>query len=427
MNQISLEEIPVVTGNQYLDSPLAEPDQTPLHGAKETGRYGEFGGQYIPETLMNEVQNVERAYLEAREDPTFLNELERLLTEYAGRPSLLYYAENMTRDLGGAKIYLKREDLNHTGSHKINNVLGQALLAKRMGKTRIIAETGAGQHGVAAATAAALLGLECEIFMGLEDTKRQTLNVYRMELLGATVHAVESGTATLKDAVNEAMREWTRRVDDTLYVLGSVMGPHPFPMMVRDFQRVISREARAQILEREGKLPDVVTACVGGGSNAIGMFYEFIPDSSVRLIGCEAAGRGVETGETAATIATGSIGVFHGMKSLFCQDEDGQIAPVYSISAGLDYPGIGPEHAHLAKTGRAEYVPITDQEAVNAFEYVARQEGIVAAIESSHAVAEVIKIAPEMPRDSIIICCLSGRGDKDVAAIARYRGKDIHD
>ncbi|MCI6585041.1 MAG: tryptophan synthase subunit beta [Mobiluncus sp.] len=376
---------------------------------------------------MNEVQNVERAYLEARDDQDFQNELARLLTEYAGRPSLLYYAENMTRDLGGAKIYLKREDLNHTGSHKINNVLGQALLAKRMGKTRIIAETGAGQHGVAAATAAALLGLKCEIFMGLEDTKRQALNVYRMELLGATVHAVDSGTATLKDAVNEAMREWTRRVDDTLYVLGSVMGPHPFPMMVRDFQRVISREARAQILEREGKLPDVVTACVGGGSNAIGMFYEFIPDSSVRLIGCEAAGRGVETGETAATIATGSIGVFHGMKSLFCQDEDGQIAPVYSISAGLDYPGIGPEHAHLAKTGRAEYVPITDQEAVNAFEYVARQEGIVAAIESSHAVAEVIKIAPEMPRDSIIICCLSGRGDKDVAAIARYRGKDIHD
>ena len=391
------------------------------------GRYGIHGGQYIPETLMNEVNKLEEAYEFYKKDEDFNKELDKLLREYAGRPSLLYYAEKMTKDLGGAKIYFKREDLNHTGSHKINNVLGQVLLAKKMGKTRVIAETGAGQHGVATATAAALLGMECEIFMGKEDTIRQALNVYRMELLGAKVNAVETGTQTLKDAVNECMREWTKRVDDTLYVLGSVMGPHPFPMIVRDFQSVISREARAQILEKEGKLPDVVMACVGGGSNAMGMFYEFINDESVKLIGCEAAGKGIHTEETASTIATGTEGVFHGMKSYFCQDKYGQIAPVYSISAGLDYPGIGPEHANLHDTGRATYVPVTDEEAVQAFEYIAKTEGIVAAIESSHAVAHLMKIAPTMDKDQIIICCLSGRGDKDVAAIARYRGVDLHD
>ncbi|MCH5267317.1 MAG: tryptophan synthase subunit beta [Lachnospiraceae bacterium] len=391
------------------------------------GRFGEHGGQYIPETLMNEIHHLEEAYEHYKKDPDFIQELDTLLREYAGRPSLLYYAEKMTRDLGGAKIYFKREDLNHTGSHKINNVLGQALLAKKMGKTRIIAETGAGQHGVATATAAALLDLECEIFMGKEDTVRQALNVYRMELLGASVHPVESGTMTLKDAVNECMREWVSRVDDTLYVLGSVMGPHPFPTIVRDFQSVISREARAQILEKEGKLPDVVMACVGGGSNAMGTFYEFIKDEDVRLIGCEAAGHGVDTDRTAATMATGTMGIFHGMKSYFCQDEFGQIAPVYSISAGLDYPGVGPEHAYLRDIGRAEYVPVTDEEAVNAFEYIAREEGIIAAIESSHAVAHLMRIAPQMDKDQIIICCLSGRGDKDVAAIARYRGIDLHE
>lgn len=391
------------------------------------GRYGDFGGQYIPETLMNEIHKLEEAYERFSKDPEFIAELDKLNREYAGRPSLLYYADKMTKDLGGAKIYFKREDLNHTGSHKINNVLGQCLLAKKMGKTRIIAETGAGQHGVAAATAAALMGLECEVFMGKEDTVRQALNVYRMELLGAKVHPVTTGTMTLKDAVNEAMRDWTTRVDDTLYVLGSVMGPHPFPMIVRDFQSVISKEAREQILELEGKLPTAVMACVGGGSNAMGMFYNFINDKDVRLIGCEAAGRGVDTGETAATIATGSLGIFHGMKSLFCQNEYGQIAPVYSISAGLDYPGIGPEHAHLHEIGRAEYVPVTDDEAVDAFEYIARTEGIICAIESAHAVAHMMKIAPTMNKDDIIICCLSGRGDKDVAAIARYRGIDLHE
>lgn len=391
------------------------------------GRYGEFGGQYVPETLMHEIHKLEEAYEHYSKDPDFIAELDKLNREYANRPSLLYFAEKMTRELGGAKIYFKREDLNHTGSHKINNVLGQCLLAKKMGKKRIIAETGAGQHGVAAATAAALMDLECEIFMGKEDTVRQALNVYRMELLGAKVHPVTTGTMTLKDAVNEAMRDWSGRVDDTLYVLGSVMGPHPFPMMVRDFQSVISREAREQILELEGKLPTAVMACVGGGSNAMGMFYNFINDKDVRLIGCEAAGRGVHTGETAATIATGSLGVFHGMKSLFCQNEYGQIAPVYSISAGLDYPGIGPEHAYLHSIGRAEYVPVTDDEAVAAFEYIARTEGIICAIESAHAVAHMMKIAPEMKKDDIIICCLSGRGDKDVAAIARYRGIDLHE
>jgi tryptophan synthase beta chain len=391
------------------------------------GRYGEFGGQYIPETLMNEIHHVEEAYEFYKNDPAFNEELNTLLREYANRPSLLYYAKKMTKDLGGAKVYLKREDLNHTGSHKINNVLGQCLMAKKMGKTRVIAETGAGQHGVATATAAALLDLECEIFMGKMDTDRQALNVYRMELLGAKVHPVTTGTMTLKDAVNEAMREWSKRVDDTLYVLGSVMGPHPFPMMVRDFQSVISKEAREQILEKEGKLPTAVMACVGGGSNAMGMFYNFINDEGVQLIGCEAAGRGVDTAKTAATIATGTMGIFHGMKSLFCQDEYGQIAPVYSISAGLDYPGIGPEHAYLHSIGRASYVPVTDDEAVDAFEYLAKTEGIICAIESAHAVAHALKIVPTMKKDDIVIICLSGRGDKDVAAIARYRGKDIHD
>ena len=390
------------------------------------GRYGGFGGQYVPEALMDEIHRLEEAYKYYSNKKEFLDELDRLSREYAGRPSLLYYAEKMTRDLGGAKIYLKREDLNHTGSHKINNVLGQCLLAKKIGKKRIIAETGAGQHGVAAATAAALMGLECEIFMGREDTERQALNVYRMELLGAKVNAVTSGTMTLKDAVNEAMGDWATRVDDTLYVLGSVMGPHPFPMIVRDFQSVISREAREQILEREGRLPTAVMACVGGGSNAMGMFYNFINDKDVRLIGCEAAGRGIDTKETAATVATGTLGVFHGMKSLFCQDEYGQIAPVYSISAGLDYPGVGPEHAYLHEIGRAEYVPVTDEEAVKAFEYIARTEGIICAIESAHAVAHIIKLAPKLSKDDIIICCLSGRGDKDVAAIARYRGINLH-
>ncbi len=391
------------------------------------GRYGAHGGQYIPETLMNEIIKLEESYEFYKKDPAFNRELEELLKNYAGRPSLLYHAEKMTRDLGGAKIYIKREDLNHTGSHKINNVLGQALLAKKMGKTRIIAETGAGQHGVATATAAALLGLECEIFMGKEDTERQKLNVYRMELLGARVHPVTTGTMTLKDAVNETMREWTKRVDDTLYVLGSVMGPHPFPMIVRDFQSVISREAREQILEYEGKLPAAVVACVGGGSNAMGMFYNFIQDKEVQLIGCEAAGKGIHTSQHAATIAKGTPGSFHGMKSYFCQDEYGQIAPVYSISAGLDYPGIGPEHAHLHDTGRAQYVPVTDDEAVEAFEYLARTEGIICAIESAHAVAHVRKMAPGMKREDSIIICLSGRGDKDVAAIARYRGVDLYE
>ncbi len=391
------------------------------------GRFGIHGGQYIPETLMNEVINLEKQYEHYKNDPDFVQELDTLLREYANRPSLLYYAENMTKDLGGAKIYFKREDLNHTGAHKINNVLGQCLLAKRMGKTRVIAETGAGQHGVATATAAALMGLECEIFMGKKDTVRQALNCYRMELLGAKVHPVETGTQTLKDAVNEAMREWASRMEDTLYVLGSVMGPHPFPTMVRDFQSVISKEARQQILEKEGRLPNAVVACVGGGSNAIGMFYNFINDKEVALIGCEAAGKGVDTKETAATMATGTLGVFHGMKSYFCQNEYGQIAPVYSISAGLDYPGVGPEHANLKDTGRAQYVAVTDDEAVNAFEYIARTEGIICAIESAHAVAHVMKMAPQMSRDDIILCCLSGRGDKDVAAIARYRGKEIYE
>lgn len=391
------------------------------------GKFGVHGGQYIPETLMNAVIELEEAYNKYKDDPEFNAELERLNREYTGRPSLLYYAEHMTKDLGGAKIYLKREDLNHTGSHKINNVIGQMLLAKRMGKTRVIAETGAGQHGVATATVAALMGMECEIYMGETDTERQALNVYRMELLGAKVHPVTSGTKTLKDAVNETLREWTARIDDTHYVLGSVMGPHPFPTIVRDFQSVISKEIKSQMFEKEGRLPDVVLACVGGGSNAMGAFYHFIEDKDVRLIGCEAAGRGVDTGLTAATIAKGTLGIFHGMKSYFCQDEFGQIAPVYSISAGLDYPGIGPEHAHLHDIGRAEYVPVTDDEAVDAFEYLSRIEGIIPAIESAHAVAYAKKLAPTLGKDKIMVINISGRGDKDVAAIARYRGKDIHE
>ena len=391
------------------------------------GRFGIHGGQYIPETLMNAVIELEEAYDFYKQDPAFNRELSQLFQDYAGRPSRLYYAEKMTRDLGGAKIYLKREDLNHTGAHKINNVLGQALLAKKMGKTRLIAETGAGQHGVATATAAALFGMECKVFMGEEDTIRQALNVYRMKLLGAEVIAVKSGTATLKDAVSEAMREWTSRISDTHYCLGSVMGPHPFPTIVRDFQAVISKEIKEQILEKEGKLPDAVLACVGGGSNAIGSFYHFIEDREVSLIVCEAAGRGVHTRETAATIATGKLGIFHGMKSYFCQDEYGQIAPVYSISAGLDYPGIGPEHAQLYDIGRAQYVPVTDEEAVCAFEYLAKTEGIIPAIESAHAVAHAIKLAPTMNKDQILVITISGRGDKDCAAIARYRGEDLHE
>ena len=389
------------------------------------GRFGEHGGQYVPETLMAAIGELEKAYLHYTKDEEFQAELLDLLNNYAGRPSLLYFAKQMTKDLGGAKIYLKREDLNHTGSHKINNVLGQVLLAKKMGKTRVIAETGAGQHGVATATAAALMGLECEIFMGKEDTDRQALNVFRMKLLGAQVHPVTSGTQTLKDAVNETMREWVTRIDDTHYVLGSVMGPHPFPMIVRDFQKSISQEIKEQIMQAEGKLPDAIIACIGGGSNAIGAFYEFIEDTSVKLIGCEAAGHGIDTAKHAAAIAKGSVGIFHGMKSYFCQDEYGQIAPVHSISAGLDYPGIGPEHAHLHDIKRAEYVAITDDDAVAAFEYLARTEGIIPAIESAHAIAHAIKVAPTMQKDQIIVINLSGRGDKDVAEIARYKGVDL--
>lgn len=401
--------------------------ELPGRNRMSKGRFGIHGGQYIPETLMNAVTELEEAYNHYKNDPEFNAELEKLFNEYVGRPSLLSYAEKMSRDLGGAKIYLKREDLNHSGAHKINNAIAQVLLAKKMGKTRVIAETGAGQHGVATATAAALLGLECEVYMGEEDTRRQALNVYKMRLLGAKVHPVTSGTATLKDAVSETMREWTNRIADTHYVLGSVMGPHPFPTMIRDFQAVISREIREQCLAKEGRLPDYVLACVGGGSNAIGAFYHFIEDKDVKLIGCEAAGRGVDTFETAATMATGRLGIFHGMKSYFCQDEFGQIAPVYSISAGLDYPGVGPEHAWLHDTGRAEYVPVTDDEAVDAFEYLSRTEGIIPAIESAHAIAYAMKLAPALDKDKIMVINISGRGDKDCAAIARYRGEDIHD
>ncbi|MCD8147021.1 MAG: tryptophan synthase subunit beta [Clostridiales bacterium] len=391
------------------------------------GRFGIHGGQYIPETLMNAVIELEDAYNHFKDDPQFQAELHELFTNYANRPSNLYYAEKMTKDLGGAKIYLKREDLNHTGAHKINNALGQALLAKKMGKTRLIAETGAGQHGVATATVAAYMGMECDVYMGKLDMERQALNVFRMRLMGARVHGVETGTATLKDAVSECMREWTNRIADTHYLLGSCMGPHPFPTIVRDFQAVISQEMKQQILEAEGRLPDVVMACVGGGSNAIGSFYHFIDDKDVKLIGCEAAGRGIDTWETAATINTGSLGIFHGMKSYFCQDEYGQIAPVYSISAGLDYPGVGPEHAWLHDIGRAEYVGVTDEEAVCAFEYLSRTEGIIPAIESAHAVAHALKIAPTMGKDQIIVITLSGRGDKDCAAMARYRGEELYD
>ena len=394
---------------------------------QKKGRFGIHGGQYIPETLMNAVIELEAAYDRCKADPSFQTELTQLLNDYAGRPSRLYYAKKMTEDLGGARIYLKREDLNHTGAHKINNVLGQALLARRMGKTRLIAETGAGQHGVATATAAALFGMECVVYMGEEDTKRQALNVYKMRLLGAEVVPVTTGTGTLKDACSAAFREWTNRIADTHYCLGSVMGPHPFPTIVRDFQAVISQEIKAQILELEGRLPDAVLACVGGGSNAIGAFYHFIDDPSVRLIGCEAAGRGIDTPETAATINTGREGIFHGMKSYFCQDKYGQIAPVYSISAGLDYPGIGPEHAYLHDIGRAEYVGVTDEQAVNAFEYLSRTEGIIPAIESAHAVAHAMELAPTMRKDQIIVINISGRGDKDCAAIARYRGEDLHE
>lgn len=391
------------------------------------GKFGIHGGQFIPETLMNAVIELEKAYDYYKNDPEFISEIQLLMREYAGRPSLLYYAEKMTKDLGGAKIYLKREDLNHTGSHKINNCLGQILLAKKMGKKRVIAETGAGQHGVATATVAALLDMKCDIYMGKVDTERQVLNCYRMELLGAKVHPVTTGTQTLKDAVNEALREWTARVEDTHYVLGSVMGPHPFPTIVRDFQSIIGKEVKAEMLEKEGRLPDVCMACVGGGSNAMGLFYDFIKDKEVKLIGCEAAGLGVDNEKNAATVANGGLGIFHGMKSYFIQDKYGQIAPVYSISAGLDYPGVGPEHANLHDMGRASYVPVTDDEAVKAFEYLSRTEGIIPAIESSHAVAHCMKIAPEMDKDKIIVVCLSGRGDKDVAAIARYRGVQIYD
>ncbi|MCL2137086.1 MAG: tryptophan synthase subunit beta [Coriobacteriia bacterium] len=409
------------------DQPNILIEESLLDRPAKPGRFGDYGGQYIPETLMSALIELDEAYQYYQDNPGFQDELNTLLADYAGRPSLLYYAKNLTERLGGAKVYLKREDLNHTGSHKINNVLGQALLAKRMGKTRIIAETGAGQHGVAAATAAALLGLDCEVFMGKEDTERQSLNVYRMHLLGAKVHPVTSGTMTLKDAVNETMREWSKRVSDTHYVLGSVMGPHPFPTMVRDFQSVIGKEIRAQIMQAEGRLPDAIVACVGGGSNAIGSFYDFYGDKTVRLIGCEAAGRGLETDQHAATVARGSVGVFHGMKSLFCQDDFGQITPVYSISAGLDYPGIGPEHAWLHSTKRAEYVPITDEQAISAFELLAQTEGIIPAIESAHAVAYANSLAKELGQDKIIVVCLSGRGDKDVAAIARYRGEEIYE
>ncbi len=406
------------------DAPNA---QKMIEMTNPNGRFGEYGGQYMPETLMNAVNELEEAYNKYSKDPEFQRELADLLKNYANRPSMLYYAERMTKDLGGAKIYLKREDLNHTGAHKINNVLGQALLAKKMGKTRLIAETGAGQHGVATATAAALMGMECVVFMGVKDMERQALNVYRMRLLGAEVRGVADGTGTLKDAVSAAMREWTTRIDDTHYCLGSVMGPHPFPTIVRDFQSVIGKEIREQLMSKEGRLPDMLIACVGGGSNAIGTFYDFIGDKSVELVGAEAAGKGIDTPETAATMNTGSVGIFHGMKSYFCQNKYGQIAPVYSISAGLDYPGIGPEHAFLHDIGRAKYVAITDEEAVQAFEYLSRTEGIIPAIESAHAVAYAMKVAPTMPKDKIIVVTLSGRGDKDVAAIARYRGVDLHD
>ena len=386
------------------------------------GRFGDFGGQYVPEIVMNAVNELNEAYEKYKNDPDFLEELHEYYKNYANRPSMLYEAKRMTKDLGGAKVFLKREDLNHTGAHKINNVLGQILLAKRMGKKRIIAETGAGQHGVATATVAALFDMECVVYMGAEDVERQSLNAYRMELLGAKVVAVQSGTRTLKDAINEAMRDWATNIETTFYCIGSVMGPHPYPTMVRDFQKIIGEETKRQMQEKEGKLPDCVIACVGGGSNAMGAFYDFVKDKKVRLVGAEAAGRGVHTIQHAATIARGSKGIFHGMKSLFLQNEEGQIDEVYSISAGLDYPGIGPEHAHLHDIGRAEYLSITDEQAVCAFEYLTRMEGIIPAIESAHAVAAAMEIVPNMKKDESVVICLSGRGDKDVFQAARYRG-----
>ena len=391
------------------------------------GKFGIYGGQYVPETVMNAVCELEEAYGRYKNDPEFVEELKNLYKDYAGRPSMLYYAEKMTEDLGGPKIYIKREDLNHTGSHKINNVLGQILLATKMGKKRIIAETGAGQHGVATATVAALFGMECEVYMGAVDAERQSLNVYRMELLGAKVNSVTSGTQTLKDAINEAMKDWASNIDTTYYLIGSVMGPHPYPEMVRDFQKIIGEEIKEQLLQKENRLPDCVIACVGGGSNAMGSFYDFIGDKSVKLIGAEAAGKGIDTKLHAATVAHGRTGIFHGMKSLFLQNEEGQIDEVYSISAGLDYPGIGPEHAYLLNNGRAEYVPITDEEAVCAFEYLSRTEGIIPAIESAHAVAAAIKTAKTMDNSQIIVINLSGRGDKDVYQVARYRGVTINE
>ncbi len=389
-------------------------------------RFGPFGGQYVPETLMSEVHRVADAYEMYKNDPDFLAELDDLNRNYTGRPSLLYEAKRMSADLG-VKVYLKREDLNHTGAHKINNCIGQALLARHMGKTRLIAETGAGQHGVAAATVAALFGMECEVFMGEIDTERQALNVYRMKLLGAKVHVVRTGSRVLKDAVNAAMQDWSARCGDTHYLIGSAVGPAPFPAMVRDFQSCIGREMREEILRREGRLPDMIVACVGGGSNAIGTFYPFVPDEGVRLVGCEAGGKGVDTPYHAATMARGRVGVFHGMKSLFCQDDDGNITEVYSISAGLDYPGVSPEHAALHTSGRAEYIPVTDEEAVEAFEYLARTEGVICAIESAHAVAGARRMARTLAPGSVMAVTISGRGDKDVAAIARYRGEELRD
>jgi len=388
----------------------------------ERGRFGQFGGRYVPETLMNALNELEEAYQKYSQDPEFQAELRYLLDKYSGRPTSLYYAERLSKHLGGAKIYLKREDLNHTGAHKINNTLGQGLLAKRMGKTKIIAETGAGQHGVASATVAALLGLECKVFMGEEDTKRQQLNVFRMQLLGAEVVPVMSGTRTLKDACNETLRYWVSNVDDTYYILGSVTGPHPYPMIVRDFQRIIGDEAREQMLKEEGRLPDYVVAAVGGGSNAIGIFYPFVEDESVKLIGVEAAGKGVDTEEHAATMTKGRHGVFQGSLSYVLQDEYGQVQPAHSISAGLDYPGIGPEHAYLKDSGRAQYVPITDAEALEALQLLSRTEGIIPALESAHAIAQTIKLAPTLHEDEIVVVSLSGRGDKDVEAIMGYLG-----
>ncbi|NLM13623.1 MAG: tryptophan synthase subunit beta [Epulopiscium sp.] len=383
-------------------------------------KFGIFGGQYAPETLMNPLKELEKALIEALQDESFMEEYRYYLKQYVGRPNPLYYAKNLTQELGGAKIYLKREDLNHTGAHKINNVIGQILLAKRMGKTKVIAETGAGQHGVATATGAALFNMECTVFMGEEDIKRQKLNVFRMELLGAKVKSVDSGTKTLKDATNEALREWARTVEDTFYVVGSVVGPHPYPTMVREFQKIIGEEAKIQIKEQEGRLPDTIIACIGGGSNAMGIFYPFLEEKEVELIGVEAAGLGIETKKHAAAFAEGKIGVLHGMKTYLLQDDNGNILPAHSISAGLDYPGTGPEHAYLFDTGRAKYVSITDDEAVESLIRLSKTEGIIPALESAHAIAYAIKLAPKKSRDEIIIINLSGRGDKDVQSVANY-------